>query len=79
MATATKKTTGTKTPKKAVKAVTKSSVVKSSVKVVESKEDKVEKSTSLSISVLDVDGKVSGKMSLPESLFGAKVNKALFI
>jgi len=40
-------------------------------------EVKTEKTTALSVSVYDLTGKEAGKMSLPEAIFGQKVNTAL--
>lgn len=58
--------------------VTKTSkVTKKTVKAVELKKETTEKPTGLVASVLGVDGKVMGKVTLPEELFGVKVNKAL--
>jgi large subunit ribosomal protein L4 len=58
--------------KKTVKAVTKPVAVAEDKKPVA----KAEK-TSLNASVVDVAGKAAGKVSLPEELYGVKVNKTL--
>ncbi len=59
------------------KAAPKAKVTKAPVKAVESKKEPTEKSTGLVVSVLGVDGKAAGHVTLPAELFGVKVNKAI--
>lgn len=45
--------------------------------VVAKKESKKSRATGLTVDLFDVKGKVTGKLSLPKEIFGAKVNKKL--
>lgn len=70
-----KKTVVKEAPKK--KVVKETGDVESEVKVEAVKAPKVEGKSSLTIDVYGLDGKVAGKISLPEEIFGEKVNKTL--
>ncbi len=63
--------------KKPVKTAGKPQVSKRPAKAAEPKKVAAEKPTGLVASVLGVDGKVTGKVTLPAELFAVKVNKAL--
>jgi large subunit ribosomal protein L4 len=52
-------------------------VVKAEVAVVKSAKKVEKKESSLTIDVFDLEGKVTGKLSLPVEIFGEKVNKTL--
>lgn len=79
--TTTKVTPKTAAPKaKAVKTVKKESVVKAEAQTavtIAKKTPKASKNATVSVDVYGVDGKVSGKISLPGAIFGETVNKQL--
>lgn len=68
--TKTKTAKVTKTVKKAPKATSVAATVSASAKT-------DEKPSGLSVHVVGIDGKSSGRMTVPAELFGVKVNKAL--
>jgi len=82
MATKTKKATKTTKVPKVVKPATKKAVSKTvskteSTKVVKPTVEVHSEIHGLTASMMDVDGKVKGKITLPGEVFGVKVNKQL--
>lgn len=69
-----KKTEKTVKPVKATKKATKTAVVESVIAV---PKEKAVKKGSLATDVIDTKGKVVASITLPENIFGAKVNKSL--